>query len=89
MPDQNYKEMYGNNSRYYGIADTLCGPKRAFVSLYSRYNGHLGRIEMTYYSICQRKYFEDRMFPQITTLFFIRVQSTLFKNKETILLCEI
>ena len=24
---QNYKEMCGNNSRYYGITDTSCGPK--------------------------------------------------------------
>ena len=33
------------DSRYYGIADTLCGPKQTFVLFYSRYNGHLGHIE--------------------------------------------
>ena len=29
------------DSRYYGIADTSCGPKLTFVLLYSRYSGHL------------------------------------------------
>ena len=32
------------DSRYYGIADTSCGPQQTFLLFYSRYNGHLGRI---------------------------------------------
>ena len=36
--------MYWNNSRYYGIVDTSCGPQQTFLLFYSRYNGHLGRI---------------------------------------------
>ena len=32
------------DSRYYGIADTSCSPEQTFLLLYSRYNGHLGRI---------------------------------------------
>ena len=33
------------DSRYYGIAGTLCDPKQTFVLFYSHYNRHLGRIE--------------------------------------------
>ena len=65
---------------------TLCVPKRTVVLFSSRYNGHLGRVEMRCYSVCQRKYFEDRILPQITTLFSTVVQSTLYKNEENILL---
>ena len=32
------------DTRYYGIADTSCGPQQTFLLFYSRYNEHLGRI---------------------------------------------
>ena len=32
------------DSRYYGIADTSCGPQQTFLLFYSRYNGYLGSI---------------------------------------------
>ena len=64
---------------------TLC-VRTNIVLFSSRYNGHFGRVEMRYYSVCQRKYFEDRILPQITTLFSTMVQSTLSKNEENILL---
>ena len=34
IPGHNYKEMFGNNSRYYGIVDTSCGPKLTVLLLF-------------------------------------------------------
>ena len=47
--------------RYYGIADTSCGPKQTFLLFYSRYNGHSrdnGHLTLLYLYCCtlrQRK----------------------------------
>ena len=54
--------------RNYGIANPLCGLKRTFV-FYSSYYW-AGTYWMTYCSVCQRKYFEDWIFPQITKKIF-------------------
>ena len=48
IPDQTYKETHGNSSRYYGIADTSCGPKLMFLFFFFRYNGK--RVERPNYS---------------------------------------
>ena len=49
------------DSRYYGIADTSCGPKQTFLLFYSRYNGHSrdnGDLTLLYlYSEAKKRHF--------------------------------
>ena len=43
------------DSRYYGIADTSCGPKQTFLLFYFRYNGHSrdnGHLTLLYLYCC-------------------------------------
>ena len=44
VPGQSHPEMYGNNSRHHGIADTSRGPKLKFLLSVFCYDGQLRRI---------------------------------------------
>ena len=67
------------------ITDTLFGPKRTFVLFYSRYNGHLGRIEWHILLFVSGSILKIGSFHKLRPCFPLWPHY-LFKNEETILL---